>query len=138
MKKHMISPLFLATSLIIVGCSCNNKKKEEDTVATDSTIEVYETTGTKSKVLTRSNDLEFSEYSYSGNTEVHVSNNTDWTYDGFGCAIRVDANEAVFGTWRPVGATILRETVTTNEDVIELLKKTGDIISYKRKIEQKS
>lgn len=58
--------------------------------------------------------------------------------DGFGCAIRVDTNEAVFGTWRPVGATILRETVATNEDVIELLKKTGDIISYKRKIEQKS
>ena len=58
--------------------------------------------------------------------------------NGFGCSINPAENLAIFGSWISCGATILREKVTTNEEVIELLKKTGDIISYKRKIEQKS
>lgn len=58
--------------------------------------------------------------------------------NGYGCTINPTENLAVFGTWIPCGAIILKEKVTTNEEVIELLKKTGDIISYKRKIEQKS
>lgn len=62
--------------------------------------------------------------------------NTD--RNGFSCLINPTENLAVFGSWIPCGATILKEKVTTNEEVIELLKKTGDIISYKRKIEQKS
>lgn len=62
--------------------------------------------------------------------------NTD--RNGFSCSINPTENLAVFGSWIPCGATILKEKVTTNEEVIELLKKTGDIISYKRKIEQKS
>lgn len=58
--------------------------------------------------------------------------------NGYGCSINPDENLAIFGTWIPCGAIILKEKVTTNEEVIELLKKTGDIISYKRNIEQKS
>ena len=58
--------------------------------------------------------------------------------NGYGCSINPAENLATFGMWIPCGATILKEKVTTNEEVIELLKKTGDIISYKRKIEQKS
>ena len=62
--------------------------------------------------------------------------NTDRT--GFSCSINPAENLAIFGSWIPCGATILKEKVTTNEEVIELLKKTGDILSYKRKLEQKS
>lgn len=58
--------------------------------------------------------------------------------NGFGCSINPAENLAIFGSWTPCGATILKEQVTSNEEVIELLKKTGDILSYKRKIEQKS
>lgn len=58
--------------------------------------------------------------------------------NGFGCSINPAENLAIFGSWTPCGATILKEQVTSNEEVIELLKKTGDIISYKRKLEQKS
>lgn len=58
--------------------------------------------------------------------------------NGFGCSINPVENLAIFGSWIPCGATILKEKVTTNEEVIELLKKTGDILSYKRKLEQKS
>lgn len=53
--------------------------------------------------------------------------------DGWGCIIKVDTNEAVFSTWKPIGATILRENISSNEDIISLLKQTSDIISYKRK-----
>ena len=62
--------------------------------------------------------------------------NTD--RNGFSCSINPAENLAIFGSWIPCGATILKEKVTTNEEVIELLKKTGDILSYKRKLEQKS
>lgn len=62
--------------------------------------------------------------------------NTD--RNGFNCSINPAENLAIFGSWIPCGATILKEKVTTNEEVIELLKKTGDILSYKRKLEQKS
>lgn len=62
--------------------------------------------------------------------------NTDRS--GFSCSINPAENLAIFGSWIPCGATILKEKVTTNEEVIELLKKTGDILSYKRKLEQKS
>ena len=58
--------------------------------------------------------------------------------NGFGCSINPAENLAIFGSWIPCGATILKEKVTSNEEVIELLKKTGDILSYKRKLEQKS
>ena len=58
--------------------------------------------------------------------------------NGFGCSINPTENLATFGSWIPCGSIILKEKVTTNEEVIELLKKTGDILSYKRKIEQKS
>ena len=58
--------------------------------------------------------------------------------NGYGCSINPAENLATFGMWIPCGATIFKEKVTTNEEVVELLKKTGDIISYKRKIEQKS
>ena len=60
--------------------------------------------------------------------------NTD--RNGFSCSINPAENLAIFGSWIPCGATILKEKVTTNEEVIELLKKTGDILSYKRKLEQ--
>ena len=62
--------------------------------------------------------------------------NTD--RNGFSCSINPAENLAIFGSWISCGATILKEKVTTNEEVIELLKKTGDILSYKRKLEQKS
>lgn len=62
--------------------------------------------------------------------------NTD--RNGFSCSINPAENLAIFGSWIPCGATILKEKVTSNEEVIELLKKTGDILSYKRKLEQKS
>ena len=62
--------------------------------------------------------------------------NTD--RNGFSCSINPAENLPIFGSWIPCGATILKEKVTTNEEVIELLKKTGDILSYKRKLEQKS
>ena len=62
--------------------------------------------------------------------------NTD--RNGFSCSINPAENLAIFGSWIPCGATILKEKVTSNEEVIELLKKTGDIYSYKRKLEQKS
>lgn len=62
--------------------------------------------------------------------------NTD--RNGFSCSINLTENLAIFGSWIPCGATILKEKVTSNEEVIELLKKTGDILSYKRKLEQKS
>ena len=62
--------------------------------------------------------------------------NTD--RNGFSCSINPAENLAIFGSWIPCGATVLKEKVTTNEEVIELLKKTGDILSYKRKLEQKS
>lgn len=62
--------------------------------------------------------------------------NTD--RNGFSCSINPAENLAIFGSWTPCGATILKEQVTSNEEVIELLKKTGDILSYKRKLEQKS
>lgn len=58
--------------------------------------------------------------------------------NGFGCSINPAENLVTFGMWIPCGAIILKEKVTTNEEAIELLKKTGDIFSYKRKIEQKS
>ena len=58
--------------------------------------------------------------------------------NGFGCSVNPAENLAIFGSWIPCGVTILKEKVTSNEEVIELLKKTGDIISYKRKLEQKS
>lgn len=50
--------------------------------------------------------------------------------NGYGCSINPTENLATFGMWIPCGATILREKVTTNEEVVELLKKTGDIISF--------
>lgn len=62
--------------------------------------------------------------------------NTD--RNGFSCLINPAESLAIFGSWIPCGATILKEKVTSNEEVIELLKKTGDILSYKRKLEQKS
>lgn len=52
--------------------------------------------------------------------------------NGCGCTISAKSNTATFGAWIPIGATILKEAVETNEDVINLLERATDPLTYKR------
>lgn len=61
--------------------------KDKINYSEESFIEVYKTTGTKSKIMSREKDLRFSNYEYNGNAEVYVGDQLLDEFDGYGVAV---------------------------------------------------
>lgn len=100
-------------SLVLPGCGKDNgddRFKPIDPVNKDYIIQVYETTGTKSKMMSRGSDLSFGTYDESSlNTKVTLSDKTDYDFDGFGCALTHSSAYLLFNTNKDVREALLNE-----------------------------
>ena len=100
MRKHFASFVFLcASAALLVGCNKGEQTSSstpsgtnpDETSAIDSDsltrAEVYETTGSRSKLLQRTSDLELEPYSFTSGTEVNISAGTGKDLIGYGAAM---------------------------------------------------
>jgi len=97
-KQHHKRLLVMVMSLLFLqscsGCSCSRNGGSSSSSSTgplpplSKYAEIYETTGTKAKMLSRENDLEWEDYEVTGNNEVHVYTSVDKEeLTGFGFAM---------------------------------------------------
>ena len=56
--------------------------------------------------------------------------------DGFGCSIRVAEEEAIFGSWKPVGVVVKRVPIRSNEDIVKLLTDVSDLLDCAKETNQ--
>lgn len=99
MKKTPLLLCFLAFPLLFASCHggdtssisnssflTNNSSSLTEEVEYN-VAEVYETTGSRSKLFTRTNDLSLTPYSYQGHSEVYVGDEPLGTFYGHGAAL---------------------------------------------------
>jgi len=113
-KKKFVIIIAAASLVVVSGAAlglCYGLR--DSTAALSPYVEVYETTGTKSKLQARQSDIAWKDYEFSGNTEVNVDSDViKNTFHGAGVAIthssayvlqtmsearRVQALETLFG-----------------------------------------
>lgn len=111
--KTKFQYLFLVT-LALQFASCGGSKSSNKNnipnVDKNASVQVYETTGTKAKIMSRSSDLSLIKYDEdSFNTKVSVSNKTDFDFDGFGCALTHSSAYLLYNTEPSVRIALLEE-----------------------------
>ena len=116
--KTKVQYLFLVT-LALQFASCGGSKSSDENnipdVDKNATVQVYETTGTKAKIMSRSSDLCLKTYDEdSFNTKVSVSNKTDFDFDGFGCALTHSSAYLLYNTEPSVRTALLEEMFGKN------------------------
>ncbi|HOH95484.1 MAG TPA: hypothetical protein PK612_04930, partial [Bacilli bacterium] len=82
----------MIVALLLSGCKNNRRTSSSSSSGIVAELsnyaELYETTGTKAKMLSRENDLEWVPYEITGNNEIHVYTDTDKEeLTGFGFAM---------------------------------------------------
>jgi len=78
----------ISSSLLGIGIANAMKSSSGSTVTTGNYAEIYETTGTKAHILSRISDIEWEDYSFTGNNEIHLDSATHReSLEGYGGAM---------------------------------------------------
>lgn len=92
--KKIIRNIIIISASVVVAASAGislafdlSGNSDKVNYSKDSFIEVYKTTGTKSKIMSREKDLRLTDYEYNGNAEVYVGDTLLDEFDGYGVAV---------------------------------------------------